>query len=478
MQTSRRNSAYRAVAPIGGFINRRGKRDDDEYFLDPQPPYEYTGPLGFLYDPLVLLGSLLPVAQIAAGVAGIVAAISIVQSADKARSVGYPECFNRENWDAWRYPLLLLAISYGASALESIAAHFIAIAVNAPHSFLNNSITRDDENNKLCPYPEVTFMDQTRQLVFAIGDIATASAFALLYYQHYTYDSYGDVADNVIGADVPSTIVQSTGISNDPVEVQRLVMGQLRQFSDHPFQLLLLLGTTLRLFGMVFQMVTSEGLNVFYVFPFCRCGFEYSGNAEIDDVGKPMLPVELEEKYGGLCLTQSQSGSEKINRCACLAAFLHNWTGALRMWIYVGVIFLFFAAVCFYWAAAGPTTPIVHPELHVWPIIMPTNTSALAEQQLAKTDTPMLMSTLKLSLYETAVFPRNISMIPPGIDSNNDATYYTNVAAILLLCSEIFRTFGQVGYLLGVATTVSAIPSNHVDYNLPGLSQVRRCLYP
>jgi hypothetical protein len=239
-------------------------------------------------------------------------------------------------------------------------------------------------------------------------------------------------------------------------------------------EMILVIGASVRLFSMFLQMVSSEGLNVFYWCCFARCGCEWQnavkpyvpngGPDENTDWGTtipnvdityqhvrlvPEVLIDPENGYSGPCLR----GRRVAAGWQWLATFTHNWLGALRMHIYASSISLVISAVFLHYAASGHVNKQSDCAVSghcPWPQFRPWNHTDMTASE-----------------YAERCYPQLPTHQDPTIDPWNDASYFIYVSAIMLVLSECFRTTSGLAYYWGILRTESSIPANHVRHRGP-----------
>jgi len=205
---------------------------------------------------------------------------------------------------------------------------------------------------------------------------------------------------------------------------------------------------------VLFQFFFGEGLNVCYIIPFGRCHYEWtilskelkrkcpnSVNTSTNDAQRDTNDVRETVPSGlpfeSLCVTTA-----KKNSCPWFATFTHNIFGAFRMHLYVATILTTVAIFLRFYSVIPPDDG-----MEDWPIYIPWSNTTHDPQPVY----------VKYTLHNVHNITYNTT-----ITEWNDASYYMWTSGILFFTASILTVIGTFAYSIGLVTTRSSIPANHV----------------
>ena len=359
-------------------------------------------------------------------------------------------------------------------------------------------------------------MDLTRQFFYGVGDILVAVGGALVVADYPSYES------NTMLALWSATATQTHSGKNVYMTTELSDSDKSRWFlqswATHSYMVdILFVAAWVRMVGVIVQFLTSEGVNVFYWFPFARCGREWFDASEAPPTATgesdESEPAAVPRKLRGYltCLPSDPNDPTRRRKVQCeskachvFASLGHNIFGAFRVHIYPATACFLIAIYCFRWATTAPNTACPSA---VMPIVLASQEakgSAATHYVVQEVHGSRRRRNLGLAVGappapspasssgspstpqvasiegvgercfwpvvipwggcepETNCYPESKAARNPHITSRNDATYYLWVMSQLLIASEVLRVVSAIAYFIGHGVGESSIPGSHV----------------
>jgi hypothetical protein len=302
-----------------------------------------------------------------------------------------------------------------------ISVGFILVAFDDVTTFLFSMCTGFGATYTFA-HPETQPFDASRQAIFAVGNIVCAIGAGMAYMEYPVFE--GD------------KIEQMTKVADF----------YNSRFEDTTPLVVIVVGAAIRAFSILVQIFAGDGLNVFYILPFTRCGMEYENAGES---GKHVLT----DKYAMICGTVS---------CMPFAIFMHNWLGAFRMHVHASSIFFLIGIGYSLWNVDEQFYVPFSPETHDV-IVKRGNSTEVIE----------LTESIYHGMYQLVVhWTTNNVTYNEEMDwtDTTDTGYYMFVSAIFFVTSETLHLVSSLAYFIGVARNEAPIPGNHVVDKTGGIS--------
>lgn len=343
---------------------------------------------------------------ILSGLVRLVGAICLLTGAVSLYYEAHGFKYNDNAWELkWynngRYGWVLLFIGFAFVAIDDVI------------TFLFSASTSFGVFSTLA-HPETQPFDASRQAVFAVGNIICAIGAAMAYMEYPIFEG------------------------NKTQQLSHVATFYNSRFEDTRPLVVLTIGASIRVLSILVQFFAGDGLNVFYILPFTRCGMEFE-NA--DDEGKSLL----KEKYTMICGMFS---------CMPFAIFTHNWLGAFRMHVHASSIFFLVGVVYALYKVDEqfyiPFTPETYEVL-----VKRGNSTEIVE----------FTESIYHGMYNLVVnWKSNNVTYNEEMEwtDKTDTSYYMFVSAILFVTSETLQLVSSLAYFIGVVRNEAPIPGNHV----------------